>query len=211
MVNRSLVCVAVNTDGSQSTYFFNSSTNAPLAAWNFAGVWKKNTTVPPTFAVVNDDNGDGIPDDEQHNIASFTSPVNSQKMVVELSDTCSITRASADAESDIMKDVGYAYAGGLVSFDADCTSESTQVILYAYGLDAEGMVARKFDPAVGYFTIDDVAVTTTQIAGQRVVKAVYTIEDNGVLDLNKEDGKISDPVGLGQLVGAPNTGLRGRN
>ncbi len=143
-------------------------------------------------------------------MASFTSPVNGEKMVIQLSDTCSITQASAAAESDVAKDAGYTYAGGLVSFDADCTSDSTEVVLYQYGISAEAITARKFDPGNGmYFTINGATISTVTINGQTVVKAAYAITDNGELDLNKEDGKISDPVGLGVAVGAPNTGLGG--
>ena len=206
-------CTAVNIGNSQPNYFLDNTTNAPLNTWDFATVWVKNTNVPPTFAPFSatDDNGDGIPDVQQNNVASFTSPVNGKRMVLQLSDTCDITNASAAAESDTTKDAGYIYEGGLISFDADCTGGSTEVVLYQYGVSADGIVARKFDPTRGYFTIDSAAISTVNINGKLAVKAVYTIIDDGALDLDKTPGKISDPVGLGQLVGAPRTGLGGRN
>lgn len=206
----------INADGEQATYFMNNTTNVPLNAWDFEDVWVKNTSVPPTFKLYvapddSDDNGDGIADRLQNNVASFTSPVNTKRVVVQLSDTCDITQASAAAESSTSGDAGYTYAGGLVSFDADCTSSGTQVVLYQYGVSADDIVVRKFNPATGaYFTIDGATINNVTINGQQVVKAVYTIVDNGALDLNKTTGKISDPVGLGVLaVGAPNTGLGG--
>jgi len=205
-------CAAVSVGGSQPNYFLNNTTNAPLNTWDFATVWVKNTNVPPTFAPYTaEDDDNNIPDSEQANVASFISPVNGKRVVVQLSDTCTITNASAAAESDTTKDAGYIYEDGLISFDADCTSGSTEVVLYQYGVSADGIVARKFDPARGYFTIDSAAISTVNINGQSAVKAVYTIVDDGELDLDKTPGKISDPVGLGQLVGAPNTGLGGRN
>lgn len=207
----------VNSDGDQATYFLNNTTNAPLNTWDFEDVWVKNTSVPPTFELYvapddSDENGDGTPDRLQHNVASFTSPVNSKKVVVQLSDTCDITQASAMAESTTSGDAGYTYAGGLVSFDADCTSSGTEVVLYQYGVSADDIVVRKFNPGEGrYFTIDSATISAVTINGQPAVKAVYTIQDNGDLDLNKTTGKISDPVGLGVLaVGVPNTGLGAR-
>lgn len=211
-----LSCTAVNAAGNQPNYFINNASNAPMNTWDFEGVWVKNASVPPTFAPYTapdetDGNGDGIPDSQQANVASFISPVNDKRVVVQLSDTCSITHASAAVESDVAKDAGYTYAGGLVSFDADCTSDNTEVVLYQYGVSAEAIVARKFNPDSGvYFTIDGATISTVTINGQKAVKAVYTIIDDGVLDLNKTPGKISDPVGLGVLaVGVPNTGLGG--
>lgn len=208
---------AVNTDGEQATYFLSNTTNAPLNTWDFEDVWVQNTSVPPTFRLYvapddSDDNGDGIADRLQNNVASFTSPVNTKRVVVQLSDTCDITQASATAESSASGDAGYIYTGGLVSFDADCTSSSTEVVLYQYGVSADDIVARKFNPATGaYFTIDSATISEVIINGQQVVKAVYTIIDDGALDLNKTPGKISDPVGLGVLaIGVPNTGLGGK-
>lgn len=211
------VATAVNSNDSQATYFMNNMSNAPLSTWDFDNVWVKNTSVPPTFKLFvplddSDDNGDGTPDRLQQNVASFTSPVNAKRVVVQLSDTCDITQASAAAESTTSGDAGYTYAGGLISFDADCTGGSTEVVLYQYGVSADDVVARKFNPGNGaYFTIDSATISTVIINGQNVVKATYTIEDNDDLDLNKTTGKISDPVGLGVLaIGVPNTGLGGR-
>ena len=211
------VATAVNSDDDQATYFTNNMSNAPLSTWDFDDVWVKNTSVPPTFKLFvplddSDDNGDGTPDRLQHNVASFTSPVNAKRVVVQLSDTCGITQASAVAESTTSGDAGYTYAGGLISFDADCTGGSTEVVLYQYGVSADDIVARKFNPGNGtYFTIDSAMISSAIINGQNVVRVTYTIQDNGDLDLNKTIGKISDPVGLGVLaIGVPNTGLGGK-
>lgn len=205
---------AVNTDGSQPHYFIASTTNSPLNTWDFEAVWVKHGSIPPTFGPYDetDTNGDGVPDNLQHNVASFISPVSSKRVVVELSDTCDITHASAAAESAVAGDAGYTYASGLIDFEADCTGESTQVTLYQYGVDVDGITARKFDPGTSrYTTVSSAAISMVTINGQQAVKAVYTIHDNDSLDLNKDTGTISDPIGLGKLtIGVPNTGLGGK-
>ncbi len=205
--------MAVNADGEQATYFMNNTTNAPLNTWDFDNIWVTNVSTPPTFSPVTstsdgDDNDDNIPDSEQPNVASFINSVNGKRVVVELSDTCSITEASTAAESTAKADLNYIYVNGLVSFTADCTTDSTTVTLYQYGINADGVVARKFNPSSGYFTIDSAVISTVSLNGQSAVKAVYTVEDNGELDLDPLPGKISDPVGLGRfVVGTPSTGV----
>ncbi|MGE5309468.1 MAG: hypothetical protein ACM3JF_00110, partial [Sphaerimonospora mesophila] len=205
--------MAVNADGEQATYFMNNITNTPLNTWDFDNIWVTNVSTPPTFSPVTstsdgDDNDDNVPDSEQPNVASFINSVNGKRVVVELSDTCSITEASTAAESTAKADLNYIYVNGLVSFAADCTTDSTTVTLYQYGISADGVVARKFNPSSGYFTIDSAVISTVSLNGQSAVRAVYTVEDNGELDLDPLPGKISDPVGLGRfVVGTPSTGI----
>ena len=205
--------MAVNADGEQATYFMNNITNTPLNTWDFDNIWVTNVSTPPTFSPVTstsdgDDNDDNVPDSEQPNVASFINSVNGKRVVVELSDTCSITEASTAAESTAKADLNYIYVNGLVSFAADCTTDSTTVTLYQYGISADGVVARKFNPSSGYFTIDSAVISTVSLNGQSAVRAVYTVEDNGELDLDPLPGKNSDPVGLGRfVVGTPSTGI----
>lgn len=69
-------------------------------------------------------------------------------------------------------------------------------------------MTRKFNPGTGaYITIEGATVTQGEFGGYKFVATAYSIDDNGPLDLNAEEGIITDPVGLGQvLVGAPRTG-----
>lgn len=157
-----------------------------------------------------DANNDGILDSEQPHVASFVNVVTGTYSVVALDGDCSLTNASAISESGSRKDAGYNYKTGLINFSADCEASSVAVKVYQYGVRSESLVLRKFVPSTSaYFSVPGASLATESIDGQAVTIASYTIIDNGTLDLNPAVGKITDPVGLADLVvAAPNTGFR---
>lgn len=164
-----------------------------------------------------DGNDDGTPDSEQQHVTSFVNPVTSAYVAIELDEDCSLTEAAAAAESaKAVQDAGYNYQTGLVNFAADCGTPgyATNVRLYYYGASPNGLVLRKYNPSANaYFTVTGATITQTDINDQNVVIASYVITDGGELDVDSAvNGSIVDPVGLASLaVGAPNTGLGGRN
>ncbi len=104
--------------------------------------------------------------------------------------------------------MSYSYLTGLLNFSANCNAESTTVVVYQYGVSADDLILRKYNPDTGvYLTIEGATLTTQTIDGHQVAVGTYTIVDNGPLDLNPAVGQITDPVGLANAVGAPNTGL----
>ena len=75
--------------------------------------------------------------------------------------------------------------------------------------NAQDFVARKFNTITkAYTTIPGAVITNVTVGGQKAVKVVYEIQDNGPLDEDPAAGKIKDPSGPASLtVSVPNTGL----
>lgn len=163
-----------------------------------------------------DANNDGILDSEQANVTSFVNPINGQYVVVAVASACSLSNVTVTREADnTVQDAGYSYHTGFVGFTANCGTPgfTTTASIYQYGVSVDGLVLRKHNPAANaYFTITDAHITTQTIGGQTVTVATYSITDGGLLDIDGEvNGVIVDPVGLAtNVVGAPNTGLGGR-
>jgi hypothetical protein len=157
-----------------------------------------------------DANSDGMLDSEQEEVTSFVNTQTSTYSVLQTD--CTVNREVAiNAESSSLKDPGYEYDTGLMSFTASGCSQSATVTQYFYGnLPSSGYVARKFNPNTGaYVTIAGAVISNVTVGTQSALKVVYVIADNGPLDLNPTIGIITDPSGPGRLaVGVPNTGLR---
>ena len=97
--------------------------------------------------------------------------------------------------------------------DGEVTGTAATVTQYFYGdYDATLFVARKYNTETHtYTTIPGAVATNVTIGGQKALKVVYQIEDNGPLDQDPAIGTITDPSGPAVLVvAAPNTGLGGR-
>jgi hypothetical protein len=202
--------------------------------WDFTNIWFKNTGNYPTFAPLNpadtdgdgisnaienaapnngDANGDGTLDSTQSNVTSFMNPVTGKYVSVQISPQCSLTMASATAEStDSVHDSGYNYPAGLVNFSASCAAAGTTATIteYYYGLGLNNYVGRKYNPNTDAYTaIPGASVTRVMIGGQEVTKLTYQITDGGPLDTDgAANGIIVDPSGLAvNAVGVPNTGV----
>lgn len=162
-----------------------------------------------------DGNYDGTPDSEQQHVTSFVSPVTSTYIAVALDEECSLTEATAEAETaKPVQDIGFTYQSGLTKFAANCGDPgyTTNVILYYYGMNKEGLILRKFNATTNaYFSINDATILNTDANGQSVIRVAYTVTDGGLLDIDGiENGLIVDPVGLAeQVIGVPKTGLGG--
>ncbi len=157
-----------------------------------------------------DGNNDGTPDSEQNNVTSLSSPVNNKYVTLEVDSDCDLSSVGITSEdSKTVKDSGYSYPAGLLSFTAAC--EEANVKVFFYGETAA--VVRKHNPNTNaYFTIAGATTAAQAIGGQSVTVVTYTVTDGGELDVDGQDnGTIVDPVGLASLaVGVPNTGLGGK-
>lgn len=157
-----------------------------------------------------DANNDGMLDAEQQQVSSILNEVTNTYAVLQTD--CSVNTAlTLDAESDTLKDPGYQYSAGLMSFTSTGCSQSATITQYFFGnFPAAQHVARKLNPNTGaYSTIPGAALTNVVVDGQPALRVVYTVLDNGPLDLDPTPGTITDPSGPGSLAaGAPNTGLR---
>jgi len=161
-----------------------------------------------------DANDDGILDSEKANVVSFVNPINDEYVVVEIVSECDLFDVSINTEAvNTVQDIGYDYYTSLINFSADCGTPgfTATVSVYQYGITQDDLVLRKYNPdSESYFTIEDVEFSQQTIDEQLAVIATYSITDNGDLDLNSEEGVITDPVGFAtNVVGVPNTGLGG--
>lgn len=160
-----------------------------------------------------DANNDGFDDSEQNNVSSFINPVTNTYTSVVLDDDCTITEASSNSEdSNNVKDSGYSYNKGFTNFAANCGDPgyTTSVSIYQYGVIKDGLTVRKYYPGTGIYSTIDTASLTQETIGDRIVTiASYQITDGGILDTDgEENGRITDPVGLGSAeVNSPNTGI----
>ena len=233
--NALLACTGVDTSA-HPTYFKNNHTNAPLNTWDFSTIWVTHATDYPTFDVTasldndgdgisnaiedagpngGDANGDGISDSAQNNVTSFVDSVTGKYVVVQTDPACQLTSTTAaSASANSVKDSGFSYPGGLVSFSTDCGTNgyTATVSAYFYGLTPANFAARKYSPAgSSYATIPGASIAQVTIGGQTATKLTYQITDGGPLDQDGvANGIIVDPVGLGvNVVGIPDTGLGG--
>jgi hypothetical protein len=193
-------CTAINTDGSQTNYFINNNTNAPLDMWNFNVIWTVNQTTPPTFRTL------------PANQVSFISPLTGKGIMLELSEECDFEVTFNTEQNLVTQDPAFEYPNGLVGFDADCGTPgfTTTVSQYYYGVSPTNFIARKFSSRInGYFTLNNTTIENVTIDGQQATKVTYQVTDGSERDMDGQvDGNISDPVGLAQaVVGAPNTGI----
>lgn len=230
-------CNAANSDGSQPNYFINNKTNAPIDTWNFDTIWKTNAGTPPVFKPFigndtdqdgannyiedrapngGDGNNDETPDSEQSHVASLVSPVSGQYVTLVVDESCELSDVSIASESGhTTQDSAYDYRAGFVSFTASgCEDGQANVSLYYHGVAVGKQTVRKYNPNTEtYFTIAGASTEglSAPLSGTLVS---YTVIDNGDLDINDEEGAITDPVGLGVVLadsaetpGVPNTGL----
>lgn len=124
-----------------------------------------------------------------------------------------LTASSTQVMNKKQPDNAYSYPLGLVSFSFTTTENNNTVsLVFVTNLKPNQVVARKYNPATHkYTTIKDASITETTLKGKHALTLSYTIADNGPLDLDPATGAISDPVGLAQVPGAPNTGLAQEN
>lgn len=151
----------------------------------------------------------GGADKTEANVTSFVNPVTGYYSAVE-TDCNQNGNVSASAEPTDPADSGYDYSLGLISFTATGCDELVTVTQYFYGgYNAGDYTARKYNSDNDtYTTIPGAVFSNVTINDQKVLKLVYQITDNGLLDQDPTDGAISDPAGPGTaIVGAPNTGL----
>lgn len=157
-----------------------------------------------------DANNDQSYDREQASVGSFVNQITGKQ--VALSSTCStVNGASISTEQSDKNDIAFDYPAGLLDFKLSGCGSQVEVTQYYFGnFNPSALTLRKLNPTSGaYTTISGAQLSNVIIGGQAAVKVVYSITDNGTLDLDPTVGSIHDPVGLAlNTVNVPNTGLR---
>ncbi|HSW79955.1 MAG TPA: choice-of-anchor U domain-containing protein [Candidatus Saccharimonadales bacterium] len=120
-----------------------------------------------------------------------------------------ITCNTAQTETgQAAQDSNYSYPLGLLKLCYNTINGSDKVsITFVTDLKTTDVTARDYNTATGkWITIPGAVITDTTVNGHHALLLTYTITDNGSLDSNPALGVVSDPVGLAQTAGAPNTG-----
>ncbi len=199
-------CMAINTDGTEASYFINNTTNPPLDQFDFEDTWITHSDTPPTFIQADEETSE--------NSVRFVSPQTGKDVVLQLSDECNFeTQFKAESEL-VTNDTSFDYPNGLVGFEADCGTPGFTTSVTQYYLDVElsSAIVRKYSSLInGYFTLDDATIEQTTYEGTPATKVTYQVTDGSERDMDGvTDGNISDPAGLGiSTVSTPNTGLQG--
>lgn len=158
-----------------------------------------------------DANNDGIADSEQTNVASFVNPVTNKYAALEVSDTCTIRSASADAESASSKDTAFDYPLGLMNFSLVCDTPglTADVTQYYYDSSSTGSFRKYNATNHSYQSVPGATISQTTIGASSATKVTYQVTDGQSLDEDgAANGTIIDPSGVATAVIAPpNTGF----
>lgn len=189
---------------SSGTYGISSSNFSDLVGVLNNNVGASSLTVSnPELGT--DLNDDGTEDSEQSNVYSYTSSVTEKTVVLEVSDSCSVSSAASTTEEENeVPDEDYTYVNGMMDFSLACGTPgfTSTIKQYYYGVSAGDLVLRKYDPNTQtYGLIEDVLIEQTEINSNIVTVATYEVTDGGLLDTDgEEDGNITDPAGLASLA-----------
>lgn len=165
-----------------------------------------------------DGNNDGIPDENQPNVAPVTGPTSNTPQVIDLDDeNCEINFANNNSDTlPTATDAGYTYPLGMTDFKATCDAPGKNLTItiryYNTDLPLSQLVARKFINNV-YKDVPGATITEEEIDGQRVITLAYSVTEGDVDsdDDGVADSVLLDPVGLALKPTAPNTGLNSAN
>lgn len=137
--------------------------------------------------------------------ATLTNAANGAQVMLQTpAGTSEITCNDSFAEDgQVAQDETYKYPLGFVGFCFDTLEEENEVSLtFVTDMTPDQVVARKYNFLTEtYFTVPGAVITQTTYQSQPALQLTYTIEDNGLLDLDPEAGKIVDPVGLAVAEG----------
>jgi hypothetical protein len=205
------VGVPVNTDGSQSDYFFNNSTTGPFAGddgliWDIPDTWTLHANNFPSLNSVGpedelpgpndgDANNDTIPDNIQTNVQTFLEESSNKWVTIELNPGNTIFDFGQAQFG--LEDPGFTYPWGYVGFSALVTQGATvPVKVYFHDVDNADFTAKKvFAGTQTFETIDDAEINYD--ANSRTVSVAYDVTDGSHFDLDETaNGTIIDPLAL---------------
>lgn len=148
-------------------------------------------------------------DSQQANVTSLLNSITGKYAVLQ-SDCTSNSSVSINTESSSNKDIAFDYSMGLMSFTATGCNATATFTQYFYGdYNPNSYTARKFNTTTkSYTSIPGAVLSSVTFNGQKALKIVYQIADNGPLDQDATTGTIVDPSGPAiENIGVPNTGF----
>ena len=201
-------CTAIDLSA-QPNYFKDNTTNAPFSVggntvWSFGSVWQTNPGALPTLMP-----GKGSP---------FISPDGTVIRVASVG--CSEQESLYKNEPMLaVQDPAYSYPVGLAGFRLTGCRVGGRAQIYTTftgSFDASSAVIRKFNARTNVYTTltpanSGLVLSPSTLFGKPALQVAYKVTDGGVFDEDGlVNGRITDPVGIAQLVvGVPNTGFGG--
>lgn len=151
-----------------------------------------------------DGNADGILDSNQSNVASLPSATHDSCITVQVTG-CDLNNVTTSEPGDYgVGDPGNDYPFGLIGFTLP-TCETAQIKVFYHGgsVVLPGSLYRKYGPTTPgiasttkFYTLPGVMLSTTNLGGNPVVTAMFTLNDNQLGDATGDDNTIVDPSGL---------------
>lgn len=221
-------CTAVNSDGENPDYFFNSTTHGPLESWNFDTTWVVNEDTYPTLMPLfnfgssgapnnNDADGNSVDDSYQANVNSVPNPDGDWSTIsIPSSSDCSVE--DPQWANPVVHDVVEHTLATMTAFKLFCHTPGASVpvtIIYDHQFDTTGLVLRWYNTTTHeYSTVSGAVFGTTVIGGETKTTVTYTVKDGGAYDSDgSSNGVIDDPVAPSPAPpaeagtpGAPDTG-----
>lgn len=144
-----------------------------------------------------DGNGDGIPDDQQSNVASFLLINEKEYVTYEVSGECAaIAITNLMEEQSLETDIAFDYPLGVVGFSIPCETANL-VTIYHEEKDLTKYAYRQYGP----FTPGDLGTTTwyslADYVGIEESRITINFKDNRLGDDTGDDGAILGKGGLG--------------
>ena len=188
------------------------STATSSAAFLPSIVMDSNDTPYVTYANNVNNNTLSVKKYVDTSIVAINNAEDAEKITVRVPDTAAISCSSVAKEPALTtQDANYDYPVGLVDFCFTTSVADNQVtVTFVTDKKAADVVLRKYNPDTQkYATVTGATLTDVTYNGQAAVQAVYTITDNGELDLDAATGSIQDPVGLAVAVNTNSGGNTG--
>ncbi len=149
-----------------------------------------------------DGNGDGTPDMNQPNVMSLPAGAGGGYVTIEAPSSCAMSDVQTIAEPNNPADPNYDFPYGLVEFRLHCNSANVKI--YYHGANSlTGYTYRKYGPtppsfnAASWYTLQNVTYGTSNINGNTVAYAEFTLTDGELGDDTGADGVIVDQGGPG--------------
>ncbi len=161
-----------------------------------------------------DGNGDGTQDFLQSRVASIPAATDQSYITVitpQGADNCVLENVQTMTEPGPPNDdPANNYPYGLVSFEIPCSGPVQVTVLFHGTIDLSAFSYRKNGPnppagTVMWYDMPGAVFDTTQVGGQTVARARFTLTDGAIGDDTIADGTIYDDGGPGEL--APSTAI----
>ena len=221
-----MLSTAVDTSGSQLSYFKDNDSNGPFSNWDFNNVWQITSGYPTLIDLAGfnglsgvpnngDANGDGVLDSYQPNVLDLESNIGWVNISIPSSNGC--TLGDGQSSGSVPADPGYTALTHMLDFNAYCPTPSMTIpitLIFSRLIDTSGAKLLFYNTNTSsYSIVSGAAFSTVVIGGNTETEVTYNLTDGGPYDLSgTANGLIEDPVLIADPAAsatptAPSTGF----